>query len=222
MTYNPLKPDQGPSPQIDVSTIQNNFLTFSTIFSSTVGGVNYNHTALNNKFQGDHESVILQTQSGGAQNPDGQTTLYGKNAGSNAGTQPQLFVKVPQFLPTSLDTKIASNAGMQLTYNTVNTSGSPNYQSFLAGGYIFYFGNVNTNSILYQVNLTPVPSKLLIAIASQNTIFYTTGIGATNLPFNINTTIPNGINSYFFISTPLAFNPPAGGYNFSWLAIGAA
>ena len=60
MTYSFTKPDSGPSPRIDVTQLQTDFSQFAGIFSSTAAGVNYNHTALNNKNQGDHEMGSMQ------------------------------------------------------------------------------------------------------------------------------------------------------------------
>ncbi len=95
---------------------------------------------------------------------------------------------------------------MQLTYNTVNTAG-PVYQSFIAGGYIFYFGNVS--NIVPTITLSPTPTKIIIAIAQANTM--TTA--GTPAPFNCSTTVTQPDKIKINSSIP---NSP---YSFSWMAI---
>lgn len=163
MTYDPNIPLPQGTPEFSALPIQVNFEEFFNIFSSTVGGVIYNHIALNDFNQGKHGAVIMQKQADAPainQNLDVLVTLDAQTA---AGTQPQLFVKVPKFLPTNLDTKDAANNPMRLTYNQVNTTG-PQYQSFLPGGYLVYFGS--TNNIANTITVTPNPSAIITALAS--------------------------------------------------------
>lgn len=205
MTYNPLKPDSGPSPLVDAPTIQTNFAQFAAIFSRTAGGVIYNHTPLNDNNQGDHEAILLEKQTADPGVTQLLDALYCKDATSNAGTQPQLFVQIPKFLPTILDTRNAPNNPMQLTYNAVNTAG-PIYQSFLAGGYLVFFGT--TNNIALNITLSPAPTTLLLAIAEPQNVL------AGNTAFDVTTNIIN--NSTFKINSISAI----GVYTFSWIAIG--
>jgi len=208
MTYSPNKPDAGPSPSIDVSQIQTNFSQFDTIFSN-------NHTALNDLNQGAHEAVVFTLQVFDPGVTEDLAVLYSKNASSRAGTQPQLFAQIPTFLPTKQDTTAARNTGMQLTYNSVNTSG-PIYHSFLPGGYILYSGvdsgvTVPSVQISDTIILSPAPTKVLIAIATPVGQLWTVATAintVTNDRFTINS-IGNG-------------NGPAIPYSFVWIAIGKA
>lgn len=122
MTYSNTKPDPGPSPKVDVNQIRNNFSSYATSFSQ-------NHTALNNRNQGFHEGVIFEQQSTDPEVGETFDVLYTKSVTNSVSTQPQLFVRLPVFLPTNNDTVGYGNDPMQLTYNSVNTAG-PEYQSF--------------------------------------------------------------------------------------------
>lgn len=167
MTYNPNIPQGQPSPKNQTSAVQTNFAQFAALFSTTSGGITYNHTALNNNNQGDHESILLTLQSVDPGVTEDLDVIYCKNASSAVGTQPQLFLQIPVFLPTSLDPSTPGNPPMQLTYNSVNKTG-PVYQSFLTGGYILYFGSVTFSSP--TVTLSPVPSAILMGIAIPNNL----------------------------------------------------
>ena len=205
MTYNPSKPDSGPSPKLDAPQIRADFSQFAAIFSRSSGGVFYNHTPLNNRNQGDHESIILQNQSADPGVTDDYDVLYAKNVTSKVDTQPQLFVQIPKFLPTAIDVVDAQNLPMQLTYNKVNTSG-PIYQSFLPGGYLIYFGMVN--DITINIVLSPEPTKILIALAEPNRLC----AGAGSVPPTVSTKIIG--NKTFKINSNIT-----GTYTFTWLAI---
>lgn len=207
MTYTPIKPDAGPSPLLDAPKIQTNFSQYAAIFSSTIAGINYNHTALNDANQGNHEVILLQRQTTDPTVEGNETILYCKNATSNAGTQPQLFLRIPTFLPTQFDARVSTNTPMQLTYNEVNTAG-PVYQSFLVGGYLIYFGTVN--AIPSTVTLAPAPTSIVIAIAAfQKTLI------PNNVAADIRTQILN--TSQFQINST---TPPAGPFIVSYVAIG--
>jgi len=215
MTYSPDKPDEGPSPAIDVVQIQTNFSQFASIFSN-------NHTALNDKNQGAHEGVILTRQLFDPGVTEDLAVLYAKNAGSKAGSQLQLFVQIPKFLPTGQDTTNAKNVGMQLTYNSVNTAG-PIYQSFLPGGYLLYQGSVSGNTtpnvlIADTVILSPAPTKILVAIATPNTM---TSVGIA-IPFNVSTTINTVTNDRFVINSTGNASGGSIPYSFVWMAIATA
>ena len=202
MTYNPNIPIGAVSPQNQVPAIQTNFSQFNSIFEK-------NHTSINTTNQGDHERIILEIQNSDPDLIGNINILYAKNATSKAGTQPQLFFKIPIFLPTMLDPSTPGNLPMQLTYNSINTTG-PVYQSFLPGGYIFYFGS--TTNIAVNIILSPVPTIILMAIAYPNT--KTTA--GTPIPFNVSTQIIS--NMEFKINSTLGTTP----YSFTWMAIAQA
>lgn len=209
MAYIFNKPDQGPSPLLDAPIIQGNFASYSAAFASTAIGVKYNHTPLNDPNQGDHEVVLMELQ---ASDPGVNTdlvSLYSKNSTSAVSTEPQAFVQIPKFLPTINDTTNAENIGMQLTYNKVNIVG-PQYQSFIAGGYLVYIGS--TTDITLTITLSPVPTKILVAIATPNTM--TTA--GTSQPFTVSTTILTP--STFKINSGLG----AATYKFTWMVIALA
>ena len=214
MTYDPTTPSSKSSPKSSVSGIQTNFSQFASIFSSTSGGVIYNHMPLNNFNQGKHAAVLMQNQTRdfGIGNTQSLAILYSKNApAATGGPQPQLFVQIPKFLPTELDTTKFNNPGMQLTYNTVNTSG-PIYQSFLPGGYILYFGS--TTTIGNPIVLSPIPTKILCVQAiPQGTSSFG---GQTNIPYDVGVVVtqPGTIQ----INSTRA----PGGAKFLWLAIAQA
>ena len=194
MSYVPTKPDSGPSPDKDTTTIQTNFAQFASIFTP-------NHIALNAKHQGEHALVVFQslaTDPGVNQN---LVSLYGKVAAQSIADQPQLFFRIQHFLG-----KNKPNAPMQLTYNSVNTSG-PIYQTFLPGGYVLYFGFTSA-SLPTQITLTPVPTTLLDAWAAVNTYG-----GGNTVPYTASTVITS--NSQFLIRSNAS-----GAYRISWMAIG--
>lgn len=192
MAFTTKKPDRGPSPALDASNIQGNFAAWDTIFA-------VNHVAINQRFQGDHSYVVFQRQSS---DPTGQTnynTLYSKNAAAKIGTEPQVFINIPKYLPTIPSTP------MQLTYSQVNAAG-PQYQSFLPGGYVVYFGSEANINLTRTVTLTPEPTKILIAIATPNNF---SSVGGppwsvrtnilTNKTFSINTE-STGANTFGYIA----------------------
>jgi len=97
---------------------------------------------------------------------------------------------------------------MQLTYNKVNTAG-PQYQSFLPGGYILFFGiQLFTNPTTTEtITLVPLTSSIVVAIAYGNN----TSSGA----FRAVTTNITSANT-FDIITPSYSSPTL---NFTWMAI---
>jgi hypothetical protein len=205
------KPEPTPSPKLDASNIQGNFATWATTFS-------VNHVAMNDANQGKHNAIIMQNQASDPGVNNNYVVLFPKNVTNNLGTQSQLFVQVPKFLPTQFDSTTAINSSMQLTYNQVNTSG-PIYQSFLAGGYVIYFGSSTgsaaSSPISITITVSPSPTKLLTAFATSNNM--TTN--GTSIP------IPTSIN--ILNSTQFTINSaPSSGvnypftYSFTWMAIG--
>lgn len=205
MTYSILKPDSGPAPSIDVNQIQTNFSQFASIFSRTVLGINYGHTALNLPNQGDHESVIMQRQTSDPGVTSDYTVLYSKNSTSAAGTQPQLFAQIPKFLPTSLDPTDAPNNPMALTYQSVGTAG-PVFYSFLPGGYLIYFGAASGTPA--TVTLSPAPTKILVALATPTTVLGSGG--------------PRACATSILSATGFVIVGETGSTTFKWMAIAYA
>lgn len=209
MTYIKDKPDSGKAPDIDAPTIQGNFATFDTVFA-------VNHLSMNdpNQKQGDHTTIIFQNQPTFPTLVENEADLLAHDAVSNAGTQPQLWVKIPKFLPNN-----TANDPMQLTYNQVNITGPAQYQSFLIGGYLIYMGSISGNSaanvkIATQITLVPAPTKILVAIATPNS--FTTS--STPQPFDVSTIINN--NSQFTInSNSNGSRSTVVAYRFTWVAI---
>lgn len=211
MTYKTTKPDAGPSPFLDCPTIQGNFSSFGTTFSSTAAGVVYNHSAMNDRNQGDHQVIMMQAQNSDPNPDDSFAALYCKQTLAVSGVQPQLFTQIQQFLSHS-------NIPMQLTHNTVNIVGPSQYQSFLPyfttgatlGVLLVYFGT--TTNIAVPITVSPTPTTFLFAVATA----YNMTIIGTPIPVQASTTILSS-NSFQINS----ISPPAG-YVFGWLAIGIA
>lgn len=203
MTYNPKKPDPGKSPLLDAPTIQGNFAAWASIFAN-------NHAGMNIANQGDHLGVIFTNQSSAPNITQALDVLFNFNAPSatTGGVQPQLFLKVPTFLPTENDTTQSPTISrMQLTYNTVNVAG-PQYQSFLSGGYVLYTGTTNATGV---VTLSPAPTTILMAIATSNTLAGSLPIiGA--VPFQVGTQVLT--NSTFRINSTAS-----GSFTITWWAL---
>jgi hypothetical protein len=173
MSFDPNIPVGPISPAQQVVPLRTNFLTYASGFLS-------NHTALNLNKQGSHEGVLLTLQTTDPGVSQDLAVLYCKNAPSNAGTQPQLFVQIPAFIPGINP----PNPPMQLTYNTVSLTG-PQYQSFLPGGYIFYWGSA-TITTETNIPLNPVPTNIVMAIAYAENAFNAVGTSKTsNQTFSI-------------------------------------
>lgn len=216
MVYKRSKPDSGKSPKRDAPNIQGNFSTFDTVFSQ-------NHTPLNDIHQGDHETIIFQNQTdfpGTVVNGD---FIFAHNATSKADTQPQLFVKIPKFLPTRFDSNTPRNDAMQFTFNTVDTAGPNQYQSFLIGCYLINFGIVtgsSTGLIDVTVTLVPAPTKILSVIATTSSFWTNTTDITRNRPYSIRI-IPNTTTnaSFRITSTGNIFSNANNPYEFRWVAI---
>lgn len=215
MTFSPTTPQSQLSPSATQAQIKTNFSEFARIFA-------LNHSAFNSSNQGDHENVIFQNQSTDPDVTENLVALYCKNATSLSGTQPQLFAKIKKFLPNSSDTENAENTPMQLTFNTVNIAG-PQYQSFLPGGYILYFGidsgvTVSNVAIADTIILSPAPTLFITAIAIPNTM---TTIG-TPVPFTVATEINTSTNDRFIIHSSGNSSGAPIAYSFTYLAIAKA
>ncbi len=192
-SYDPNIPEDLPPGNIIVDQIRSNFSQFATIFAN-------NHSALNSSNQGKHTNVLLQQQLAPPVVNGNFNSLYCKPVLSNSSISEQLFVRIPQFLPPEFP-----NNPMQLTFNSVNIGG-PVYQSFMAGGYIIYFGTVA--AVPATITLSPKPSLILCAIANVN-----------DFPsFPVNAAVLVNLNNFQF--TISSGNP--GAYRVSWLAIGKA
>lgn len=161
MVFSPTKPDPGPSPFLDAPQIQTDFSVWASTFVA-------NHIGMNQVNQGDHSNVIFTNQSAGPPITQALAVLFAKNAIAASGTTPQLFVKIPVFLPTASDpTESPNPSAMQLTYGAVNTAG-PQYQSFLPGGYVLYTGTTNNKAL--TITLSPAPTAIVMGIATSNTL----------------------------------------------------
>ena len=204
MTFNPNSPQGNDSPANQVGKVQTNFSTYATGFSK-------NHTALNDPSQGSHSTIIFEKQAVDPVITDNYCVLYSKDSTSKLGTQPQLFLRIPVFLPTKLDNNNPSNPAMQLTYNQVNIAG-PIYQSFLPGKNLLYFGMTSIANPLTSTNVTvsPSPTKILMALAYATS----TSLGAARL---VSTKI---ISSTQFTIFTTAFTSPS--VTFTWMAIATA
>jgi hypothetical protein len=203
MTYSPIIPQGEPSPAAQVTAVQTNFAQFAAIFASTTGGINYNHTALNLPNQGNHETILFETQTVDPTVIGDLISLYSKNATSSVDTEPQLFLRIPEFLPNANDPNMPGNIPVQLTFNQVNTTG-PAYQSFLIGGYLIFFGS--TTNISSPITLTPAPTTTVFAIA------FPTFTSANPVP--VSTQVLTA-NTFQIFSSGLP-----GSYTFNWIAIG--
>ncbi len=201
MTYSPIVPQSGPSPAATQAQIQTNFAEFALKLL-------VNHSAMNSKNQGDHEGIVLEKQTVDPGVVEDLVALYCKDVISQASTEPQLFAQIKKFLPTSIDGTPAPNTPMQLTYNTVDTVGPNQFQSFLPGGYLLHFGSTTATG---TITLSPAGSAILMAIATPNNMT-TSG---TPTPFTISTAIVN--NSQFNI-----FSNATGVFSITWLAISKA
>jgi len=201
MTYSTVKPDAGPSPLLDVDQIRTNFQVFENTFK-------INHTDFNNINTGDHEDILFKVTTQSPSVTENLDVLYARvvNSKVSPSGEPQLFVKIPKFLPTALDTTDAINAGMQLTCSSVNTAG-PQYQTFIAGGYLMYMGS--TSNVAVNIVLSPEPTKILCVIATP---FNTMGGGR---PVKASVTIID--NKTFKIDSSVT-----GVYTIGWTAIAQA
>jgi hypothetical protein len=204
MTYSPNIPQGSDTVANSATPIRTDFSQFAAIFGS-------NHTPLNNSKQGNHGTIIFERQPGNPDVTNNFFSLYNKNAISNVGTQPQLFMRIPVFLPTKLDPNSPGNPAMQLTYSTVNLIG-PIYQSFLAGKYLIYFGTkmITSPAIFTTITVSPAPTKILMAIANPNTT--NSGV-AWQTSTNIISNTQFQIFVQSFVGSPIPF---------TWVAIATA
>jgi hypothetical protein len=198
MTYSPLIPTDLPPPNVAVNQLRTNFAQYATIFAK-------NHVAINDSNQGKHSTVIFQGQAVDPGVDNSFDAIYGKSVVSASGTNQQIFTQIPQFLPND-----QPNLPMQLTFNVVNVAG-PQYQTFLPGGYVMYFGiaAVVTLGVAIPITINPISSGLILALANANNLFSV----VTNQPDDVATAV-TGANT-FTITSALAI----AGHTFSWVAI---
>lgn len=196
MTFDPTIPTDLPPPKIAVDELRLNFSEYATVFDN-------NHIALNATYQGKHSDVILQRQLLDPIISGDFDSLYSKSVVTTSNTSDELFVRIPQFLPPEFP-----NIPMQLTFNSINTS-APEFQSFMIGGYIVYFGKITT--VPFLVTLVPTPSEILCIIANGNSF---TSIG-TPIPIDV-AVLKSGVNNFQFTITSAAFTA---GDSISWFAI---
>ena len=199
MTYSPITPQSQPSPAATQAQIQTNFAQYALKFL-------VNHSALNSKKQGDHEKVILEKLASDPGVINDLVSLYSKDAVANSGTQPQLFAQILKFLPTPNDPTDAPNIGMQLTQSTVNVVGPNQFQSFLPGNFMLYFGTVTANG---TVTLSPAPTTIHAVLAVPNNI-------TLSIPSLVSVVV-NANNFQFDI-----FSNASGAFSFTWIAIATA
>lgn len=216
MNYNQLKPDPGPSPALDAPTIQGNFEYYGNLLSD-------NHIAMNEQFQGNHSDIIFESQLKDPGVTTNLTVLYSKLASSQSGSQPELFVQIPTFLPTALDTTpsaISKNTPMRLSYSSVGTAG-PIFYSFLPGGYVIYWGTASlsvpkNSTASTTVTISPIASRILIAIAVPITQVAFALPNSLPLATNVNN------NSSFTIYVNGNSTNATITYDLLWFAIGNA
>lgn len=189
--YDPNQPENLPAPNTGVFSVRDNFSAYAT-------GFNKNHVALNASNQGKHGNVILQQQSSDPSVEGGFDSLYGKSVTSNSSTSQELFARIPQFLTVD-----KPNTPEQLTFNVVNTTGTPLYQSFLPGGYVLYFGTVTNNVVntplTSVITLSPAPSKIVCAIANPTRLALVSGAGTLLAPQKVNVVLSTTNTAQFTI-----------------------
>lgn len=199
--YDPNQPQNEPPPDIGILSVRDNFLQYSQIF-------NKNHVALNANNQGKHTNVILQQQVNDPIVEGGFDSLYSKAVIAASATVLELFARIPQFLPVD-----KPNSPTQLTFSVVN-AGGPQYQSFLAGGYLIYFGTIaSANVINTTITLIPTPNKIVCVIPNPTKF---AGVGSNPAkPIQISVTLSTINPDQFTINS----NFPTGTGDINWLAI---
>lgn len=201
MTFDPTIPQDLPPPTVIVDQIRTNFAQYATVFDN-------NHVALNDSQQGKHTNVILQEQLSNPIVSGNFDSLFGKSVTTTSSTSQELFVTIPQFLPVD-----KLNIPMQLTFNSVNTAG-PQYQAFLAGGYIIYWGTVASANptVNATITLSPVPSKIVCVIPNPTKLG---GVGVTTAAIKVYSTLSTSNPAQFTINATF----PGGTGDIKWLAI---
>jgi hypothetical protein len=198
--YDPTIPTDLPPPNIAVDLIRANFSQYAQVFDN-------NHVALNATNQGKHTHVILQRQLSDPLVDGSFDTLYGKSVATTSSTSDEVFSRIPQFLPVD-----KPNDPTQLTFNVVNTTGVPFYQSFLPGGYIIYFGTIPSALFINTtITLVPTPSKILCVIPNPTQLVT---VGPLTFPVNVAVRILNASQFTIFSQTGVGLTG-----DIKWLAI---
>lgn len=195
-TYNPSEPQDLPPPSVAVDTIRNNFASYADVFDN-------NHIAMNAANEGKHSQVILQEQVIDPTINSNFADLFSKIISAQSGFSQELHAMIPKFLPNN-----KPNTPQQLTFNQVNTAGPNQYQSFIAGGYIVYFGKVTQAGVAAAITVTlvPAPTEIVCAIANSTTIissstFFYAPVAVNvinNFQFNVNPSTNAGVPRDFF------------------------
>jgi hypothetical protein len=207
MTYDPTIPNADDAPASQQAQIKTNYSTIASIFSSTSGGVVYNHSPFNTANEGKHEAIILEDQVSDPDVTNDYVSLYNKDG--------DIFFRLLQFLPNEIP-----NDPMQLTYTQVNTAG-PQYQTFIVGGYILYIGSVSGSTsssanITTTITLNPVPSQILCPIASSNSLTTTSRVQG----LGVATQILSNSQFNIILSSPWV-SGGAKAYSLTWICIGS-
>lgn len=210
MTYSPTYPTNTPPPDTGINNVRTNFSSYANIFDN-------NHVALNANNQGKHTHVILQQQGSNPSVQGGFDTLYSKSVVAQSGTSQELFAKIPQFL--TID---KPNNPTQLTFNVVNTTGPSQYQSFLPGGYIIYFGSIPSAALntplTATITLVPAPSKILCVIPNPTVLTFVNASFGVLAPQKVSVVLSTSNNAQFTIFAP-APGPGLVTGQIIWLAI---
>lgn len=176
MTYSGNSPLPQNSPKVDQPQIKTNFSQWDTVFTE-------NHETLNSNKQGNHSTIVFKNQ---ATDPDVTGTwgtLYSKT-GSGVANQPNLFWRTFPFVPNQ------TNLPMQLTFNQIVNTGTQQ-QSFIAGGYIVYFGTVTSvaNVVTFAPGGVSPCTKVVFAMTNPMQVvstFTTTSFKITSAALSVN------------------------------------
>lgn len=203
MIFDPTKPTDLPPPSVSVDTIRTNFSSYADVFDN-------NHIALNLSNEGKHNQVILQQQFGNPVVNGNFADLFSKIISAQSGNSQELHAMIPRFLPNDF-----AYQPQQLTFNIVNTVGPNQYQSFIAGGYIVYFGKVTQgpgSAVSLSVALSPTPSQVVCVIANSTTVI-------NSSTFFYQPVAVNNVSTAGFNVNPSGSNPGPGGQDFYWICI---
>lgn len=179
MTYDVNIPSEEQSPSVSQPGIKINYFEYDRIFK-------LNHMEMNNDNEGNHSFVIFKNQSSDPSVIPPVGTLFGK-IGSGVANSANVFFKTSKFLPNQ------ENTAELLTFN-VAANIIDQYQSFMMGGYIVYFGIgltplAGSNTITFAFGAIPVCTK---------TVFISVSYAGFNLPVDSYT------NSSFNVTVPFA------------------
>jgi hypothetical protein len=189
--YDDLIPNGTDAMQLSAAQLRSNFIQIYNAYAE-------NHVPLttpNDLFSGMHTELEMKTQSDPSTLSD-EVALYSK---TGTGSQPQIFFR-------------ASSSGnvIQLSNNKVISTG-PNYQSFIAGPYIWLFGKITGISngtvityTTYYPGLTFSEVEFIDIQVTGTIAFPQVGFSAgvsniTTTTFTINTNAVTPADFYYFI-----------------------